>query len=145
MLKKVFVLKNKDIIYENFDGEMVVVNLEQGIYYSLNKTASVIWALIVKQYTVEDIVKNINKKCNIINIENIISDFINELIIENLIIESNKTQQADVSILNLEMDSFTKPAFQKFDDMQELLMLDVIHDVDESGWPSGKPMEKKHD
>lgn len=33
---------------------------------------------------------------------------------------------------------FTPPVLNKFTDMQELLLLDPIHDVDETGWPKRK-------
>jgi hypothetical protein len=32
--------------------------------------------------------------------------------------------------------SFTHPQLQKYTDMQELLLLDPIHEVEESGWPA---------
>ena len=31
---------------------------------------------------------------------------------------------------------FRTPIFEKFTDMQELILLDPIHQVDEAGWPS---------
>jgi len=31
---------------------------------------------------------------------------------------------------------FRAPTFEKFTDMQELILLDPIHEVDQSGWPS---------
>ena len=34
---------------------------------------------------------------------------------------------------------FSTPHFDIHNDMQDLLMLDPIHEVDESGWPSLKP------
>ena len=38
-----------------------------------------------------------------------------------------------------EKPSFNAPALQKYSDMQELLLLDPIHDVDEAGWPKPNP------
>ena len=34
--------------------------------------------------------------------------------------------------------NFEKPVLQKHTDMQELLLLDPIHEIDEKGWPSKK-------
>jgi hypothetical protein len=33
---------------------------------------------------------------------------------------------------------FTRPVLTKFTDMQDLLLLDPIHDVNSSGWPAKK-------
>jgi len=33
------------------------------------------------------------------------------------------------------VNAFEKPKLQKFTDMQDLLLLDPIHEVDEAGWP----------
>ncbi len=33
----------------------------------------------------------------------------------------------------------SRPALQKFTDLQDLLMLDPIHEVDERGWPHARP------
>jgi hypothetical protein len=35
--------------------------------------------------------------------------------------------------------AFGPPRLQKFTDMQELLLLDPIHEVDEAGWPHTRP------
>jgi hypothetical protein len=34
---------------------------------------------------------------------------------------------------------FEKPGLQKYSDMQDLLLLDPIHEVDEMGWPHALP------
>jgi len=37
-----------------------------------------------------------------------------------------------------ERQPFAAPVLQKYDDMQDLIMLDPIHEVDDSGWPARK-------
>ena len=36
---------------------------------------------------------------------------------------------------------FQEPALQKYTDMEDLLLLDPIHEVDDTGWPNPKPDE----
>jgi len=36
---------------------------------------------------------------------------------------------------------FRVPSFQRFEDMQAFLLVDPIHEVDETGWPQIKPGE----
>lgn len=35
--------------------------------------------------------------------------------------------------------TYTRPEFEKFDDMADQLLLDPIHQIDERGWPQSKP------
>ena len=35
--------------------------------------------------------------------------------------------------------AYEKPVFQKYDDMQALLLIDPIHEVDDDGWPVANP------
>ncbi len=39
---------------------------------------------------------------------------------------------------NLQQPGFSWPTLQKYSDMQELLLLDPIHEVDDTGWPNPK-------
>jgi hypothetical protein len=34
---------------------------------------------------------------------------------------------------------FVTPCLQKYTDMEELLLIDPIHEIDEVGWPSARP------
>lgn len=40
---------------------------------------------------------------------------------------------------NQEKPLFNPPSLNKYSDMQELLLLDPIHDVDDAGWPKPNP------
>jgi hypothetical protein len=56
---------------------------------------------------------------------------------ENLIVPVDGETAVDLQPSNNGHDkpSFTPPLLHKYSDMQELLLLDPIHDVDEAGWP----------
>ena len=66
-----------------------------------------------------------------------VGKFVDRLEDEKLIVpsESNcdNTAKADMPVVNMKFDI---PAYQKFDDMQEMLLLDPIHEVSEAGWPN---------
>ena len=111
-----------------------------------------IWNLLEKTTTVKYIVNALNNEftSNGINIEDIVAQFINELIKESLVvsleIESDEQSSLESKILddaNSHKLPFEKPTLQKFTDMQELLLIDPIHEVDEMGWPRTKPKEIK--
>ena len=56
--------------------------------------------------------------------------------------EAMINQGSQVNI-NTSQDDFTNPVLEKFTDMAELLLLDPIHEVDDSGWPNKPPNPEK--
>jgi hypothetical protein len=67
---------------------------------------------------------------------------------EGLIIADNGTEaaggeEAETSARqNGELPRFEFPTLHKYTDMEDLLLLDPIHDVDDTGWPNKNQDEK---
>jgi hypothetical protein len=124
-----------NVISEPMEEELVVINLETGCYYSLNSTAAVIWHNLEKGVTPKNIAeiffeyKDDSKDDNKYKIES----FCNYLKDERLMIESNEVRAEEK--LPIVKIKFEKPVIEKFSDMQEMLLLDPIHEVDDKGWP----------
>jgi hypothetical protein len=146
---------NKNIAHEIIDGEAVIINFDNGNYYSLNKTGAEIWNFIEKKATLMEIVDDLAARYggNKVEIEKSISLLLADLEKETLITTDRKNkgesfepvQRTEIE-LKTEHRGFEMPALNKFTDMQELLLLDPIHEVDDSGWPNIKidpfPYEK---
>ena len=120
---------------EKIDNDTVVINLTNGCYYNFNPTASYIWELIGCGLRKEDIhnrytsvfdVPDDESKKDLANIFGFLLD--NELIKKsNSALSGPDPTSSDIA--------YVKPAIEKFDDMQEMLLLDPIHEVTEKGWP----------
>ncbi len=66
--------------------------------------------------------------------------FLKELIDENLIAEAPESGTAATSNPVLgDKKSYIPPKLEKFPDLQDILMIDPIHEVDQRGWPHTKP------
>ncbi|VXD24269.1 PqqD family protein [Planktothrix paucivesiculata] len=135
------------VVHESIDGEVVVVNLEQGDYFSLVKVGADIWDGLIRGLSRGDIVSEIiqHYEGEHTVIENAVNNFIEQLQQEELIVVNTKdaveSQNNDKTqtIPNEEKLNFELPSLQKYTDMEELLALDPIHEVDEQiGWPSAK-------
>jgi hypothetical protein len=69
---------------------------------------------------------------------------VKQLLQENLIVIHGEGGPADESALGLktgpnsikERKEFEAPVLHKYIDMKDLLLLDPIHETDETGWPS---------
>ncbi|WP_199315364.1 MULTISPECIES: PqqD family protein [Oscillatoriales] len=143
-----FRINSPKVVHEMIDGEVVIVNLERGDYYSLVKAGAEIWEGLTKGISRVDIMENMVQRYDASreNIETAIDDLIEKLELEELIIiektdESiplNTTNNQSETKANTEKLSFEIPTLQKYTDMEELLALDPIHEVDEMGWPNAK-------
>ena len=137
---KSFIVSNKGIAFENFDEEIVVVNLPLGYYYSLKGTARKLFLEIVNGTNPSNLAKYIVANFNItFNEAQVFSEqFIEKLYSNQLIVEIPPVN--DVSYLEAtDKCDFENPEIEIYDDMKELLSLDPIHDVDSiQGWPLKK-------
>jgi hypothetical protein len=133
------------IVHEIFsDQEAAIINLKTGTYYSLNPTGAEIWSFIEKNSTNDEIISEFNRCYDVemVDVANIINDFIKNLETEDLIVarENHSENSAETEIVadNKIKKRFVEPTIERFADMQELLLLDPIHDVDEAGFPHKK-------
>lgn len=58
MLLSDTISRTKDAITSELDGEVVMMSIEHGEYYGLGKVGSVIWSLIDKPITLQQVVEH---------------------------------------------------------------------------------------
>ncbi len=130
-------LFNKKILSETVNGETLIVNLEVGHYFTLQGIGSFIWQLLLHGLSVEKISALIVNQgnCDTRRVASDIDAFIAELVQEKLIRPCAQPanafiEQIDESVLGgFSPDgSYMKTAFQKFTDMEALLLADPIHE-----------------
>jgi hypothetical protein len=142
-----FCVNAPTVTHEVIDGEAVIINLVSGKYYSLCNAGAEIWTLVDKRVPLGGIVHRLaanyigDRSC----IENAVAELIQRLQEEDLIVpwicetyaeDFSETESAFE--LNRERPPFEAPVMHMFTDMQELLVLDPIHEVAELGWPHKK-------
>jgi len=141
-----FRINKPTVVHETFGKEVVIISFESGNYYSLDKTGADIWNFIESVATVGEIIERVTLLYEGSRevIEHEVNKLIDELETENLIIPEDSEKNIQVDTLQVEPNSetdrytFESPRFQKYTDVQELLLLDPIHEVNETGWPNMK-------
>ena len=127
------------MIHQTLEGEVIVVNLDTGTYYSLDGVAAEIWAAVERGLTVEEAVAEAADRHGTSGsvAEPAVERFLAELAREELIatVNGSKPIAALATADGVGRGSFPEPVLNKYTDMQELLLLDPIHEVDERGWP----------
>jgi hypothetical protein len=133
------------VLYEAFEDETVLINLDSGNYFSFSGSGALIWDCIVRGDSVGSVIQNLEERFGGRNgIASAVEDFIRELVEENLIVENSSGTAKNMKEGKVEIPTppqFQRPVLQKYSDMQDLLLLDPIHEVDEMGWPHALPPE----
>lgn len=135
------------VVSEVFDNEIVVIHLESGAYYSLDQSGAVIWQWLEQSGDLAALNRWLSATYDVDpnELAQIVPPFIDELMQEQLIVPLGADQPSNgqspslpvyaASVVNA---PFARPVLTKFTDMQDLLLLDPIHDVNSSGWPVKK-------
>ena len=129
------------IVHQNIAGEVIVVDLEKGSYFSLLESAVFIWEGLVGGCSDEQLLNEMTTlfEAETSQLERNFNSFIQRLRDEGLIVEISQTAEATAERTRKTPDvklPFVAPEIHKYDDMAEVLALDPIHDFDEAGWPS---------
>ena len=133
-------------VHERFGEETVIMNLASGNYYSAQGSASAIWNLVGEGASEAAILGRMRAEFagdgDEIARETVkfLDQIVGEALVDALL---SADPGAPASPANAAMAKpFTVPLLQKYTDMEEMLLLDPIHEVDEHGWPNTR---KAHD
>jgi hypothetical protein len=139
-----FRINRPSVIHEILDDELVIVNLKSGSYYSLDRVGAVIWHEIDAGATEGEVAAVLQGafEGDVGAMERAAAELIEELQREDLIQPGGANGTAphrepadDPASVRV---AFVAPVLHKYTDMQDLLLLDPIHEVDEAGWPARK-------
>lgn len=132
-----FKVNDPSVIYETMENEVILINLDKGYYYCLQELAADIWALILSNATIDQMIALTAKHFSTTDEQTraVLTTFIDQLTSEQLIRADKQHLEKKAPAVTFHAKSFTTPKLQKFEDMQNLLFLDPIHEVDEQGWP----------
>ncbi len=135
--QQIITVNGANILSEIYEEEVIIVNLINGCYYSIQGAGVFMWKAIMAGATASMIVKEVQSQYagNADGILDASYGFITQLQLELLAVKTSgqpgyQPQPAPASPL-----PFVKPALEKYTDMQDLFLLDPIHEVDATGWP----------
>ena len=125
------------IAFEILEEDVIVINLESGTYYSIIDCGAAIWSALLGGMTVDAIADRLTTAATTgrDEVATEVKRFVDELVNEQLIVPAEQMANTGVEQGLLLDTTFTPPKLQKFTDMQELLLVDPIHEVSEEGWP----------
>jgi hypothetical protein len=139
----VYVANTASVAHEAFDEETVLINLERGTYFSLRGSAPALWLLLQQPVSVEGLVSVLAQAVTLpADAGAAIGAMLDQLETEGCVLKLDAAEQlpTDLSPLALLGGSFVVPEVQTFHDLQELIVIDPVHEVaDFDGWPHRPP------
>ena len=133
-----FRLNEPDVTFEAFEGETLVIHLGTGNYYSLRGSAPVVWPWLAAGYTAAEIVAAVGAGGGA-DFPAALERFIASLREEKLITERAEAAALPALSCAATAEPLAAPVLECYRDMQDLLLLDPIHEVDVAGWPNRPP------
>jgi hypothetical protein len=138
-----FRVKTPDVMHESIEGEVIIINLVSGTYYSVRGSGAEIWALVQDGQAVSggEIVEALGTvfDSSRVELERGVTQFLDELLREGLVAEVETGEETPGARPLPEnrptRRPFELPALEKYTDMQDLVLIDPVHQVDDAGWP----------
>lgn len=131
-----FTAPPKRVAHERVEDEVIAINLTTGTYFSLCDSAADVWSLLIDGADI-DAVGAALAEAHGLDAAAVLGEvraYTDALLESGLLIE-----HADEAALPVGRPTFTgayvAPTVERYDDMEELLLLDPIHEVDDAGWP----------
>lgn len=131
-----------NIVFEESDREVVVVDLVSGVYYFLTGSGAYVWLALQSGLTASACSAAISAQHpDAGTVEPGIIDFVEELLERGLLQVADGPVERGTplpSAIDFIRGSYRAPSLESFADLQDILLLDPVHDVDPAGWPHGK-------
>lgn len=138
-MSQVYRINGPRVIFENIDGELILVHMERGTYYSTDEVGALLWGRIEAGCTASEMCDALRAQyaAGPEEIASAVFTFLARLTEEDLV-------SAEASIGEPPAPGrpsprgtrpFRPPLLQCYRDMQDMLSLDPIHDVEAAGWP----------
>ncbi len=137
------------VVAEIIDGEAVIMDLASGHYFSTQGVGAEIWRSVEAGLGRAGAVDALSHlyECDHGELQRAVDGFIAELVERRLVVElpteSVAPAQPPHQAEGTPRRAFVPPVLNEYSDMEDLLLLDPIHDVDEAGWPMPKAPEAK--
>ena len=150
-MSRQFRVRSPHVVDDTIEGEVIVIDLGSGTYYSLRETSAEIWGGIKTGADEASIGDSLVERYEATREEIAagVSRLLNELAAEGLIEESaGGASPAPLEAFSVPSAQngrmpFVAPVLEKHTDMQDLILLDPVHDVTEAGWPHVAPSGDK--
>lgn len=132
------------VTHERLDDDVIAIHLETGIYYAFEGAAADCWSGAICGLPLDDLVRMLTGRYDVDDrtARRDAAEFVDTLVEERLVVvdaDADGSGERELAGRNPAVDgqkrAYVTPVVQRYDDLDDLLMLDPIHEVDDAGWP----------
>jgi hypothetical protein len=119
--------RGEEVAAKVIDGEAIIINLANGIYYSMDKVGGLIWDLLQVGYDLEEIVVAVTERYDVSReqVQADVQELVEELLRENLVsVSENGASVEKRQVEQQEKLHYEVPKLNIYRDMGDLLALD---------------------
>lgn len=123
-------LNDAEVAAKVMDGEAIIINLENGMYYSIDGAGAEIWSLIANGHAIEEVASVISRRFSVekAEVESDIGRLVEQLLEEGLV-QPADTETTGAMPASSENGArapvpYTAPELNAYRDMADLLALD---------------------
>lgn len=124
------------VAHERVEDEVIAINLDTGTYFSLRDTAADVWTLFMDGADLDGASEAL-AVAHGIGISGVTADLeaFTDALVEAGLLDPDAAAAAVPGVTVSVARAYATPVVERYDDMEELLLLDPIHEVDDAGWP----------
>jgi hypothetical protein len=128
-----------DVISESIEGETIILHLGNGFYFSAGGAGALAWQLLSDSVPVSRTTELVASAYETegVDVAGAVDGFVEELRSEGLLVPAEPgTPASEGTAATGPRLSWEAPTLSKFTDMEDLLLLDPVHEVSpQQGWP----------
>ncbi len=132
---------SRQVLHDAIDGEVIAIDLQTGTYYSMRDSAAELWELVQRApgATPKQLADALGGRYETEgqDVESAVTGFFERLHEEGLVSMTDGGGPAVAVPVepNGQPRAFVAPKLDKFTDMQDLVLIDPVHEVSGAGWP----------
>jgi hypothetical protein len=135
---QVFAVASDKILAKEFDGELTLINLDTGVYFAAGGATLDIWRALTSGRALRETARDLVSRYKIAESDasGHVTRIVGMLVGYGLMVAS-ATAASTASGEEPRSDSavWSVPWLESYGDMQDLLLLDPVHDVQGGAWP----------
>lgn len=131
------IIKHDEIVLERLGNEIIMISFNSGRYFSSKGLATDILLLIENRVPAAkwELKLSNHYSIEVLN-KNKIRTFLETLLENHLCIGIQELEESDYELpIDLQREQFDEPVIKIYDDLQDIIMVDPIHDTSLEGWP----------
>ena len=119
-------IRTPQVVHESVAGEVVAIDFGSGSYFSLRGPAEALWSALADDQarTVADVAPAVDGAAD----AGQVATFLDQLVDLGLLERTGEPAGGG--------DGTGELAVEHFTDMEDLILLDPVHDVTDAGWPN---------